>query len=159
MRPYSTRIYENTDISWIIHAVANVLAWPPSYLIVSIGRRQFQYAHLAAQRDRTTLLQLAQELWEDTDVTQSQGRLIIQVMRRSPPDTFEHWGRASHPGCCICDFPGHGCCRKGREDHLAGECNLTQRAGQGSHWGCQWCGNNALCRTSSCSHACCVSSD
>ena len=159
MRQYSTRIYQNTDVSWVIQAVANVLAWPPEYLIIYIGRRQFQYAHRLAQRDRTTLLQLILELWGDIAVGHSQERLIIHVERKRPPDTFENSGGASHPVYCICDFPGHGCCRKGREDHLARECDRTQRAGQGSHWGCQWCGNNATCRNRSCDHTCCGNSD
>lgn len=85
MRPYSTRIHENTDISWIIQAVANVLAWPPSYLSVCIGQRHFQYVHLTAHRDRTTLLQLAQEQWESIPVGHSQERLVIYVTRRRPP--------------------------------------------------------------------------
>ena len=159
MKRYSTRIYDNTDVSWVIKAVADVLAWPPEYLIISVGRRQFQYAHEAAQRDRTTLLQLMQEPWGDVTEGHAQERLGIQVTRKRPPDTFENSIRASHPVYCICDFPGHGCCRKGREDRLAWQCDRTQRAGQDSHWGCNWCGNNATCRVGSCGHTCCGSSN
>ena len=112
LHPFSSRICSNTDIAWVISAIAHVLAWPPSSLSILVGSRKFEYIHSIALRDHTTLLELRDECLKDgTMSTAEDSKLTVYVIRHEPPEEF---GR----GSCVCGFPGYGCCITGRTDDL-----------------------------------------
>ena len=148
LRDYSSRIVQETDISWDFRIAAELLDWPPGSLSIEVGGRRFKWCHRIALRDRTTLLELRvgcvrKGAMEPTDT------LTLVVVPHDPPEKFER-----EEGC-ICDFRGHGCCVTGRTDGVSQCREQIMQRGQEAHYGCRWCGEGGCCRSGNCGHPCC----
>ena len=98
LRPYSCRICENTDIAWVINAVANVLDWPASSLSFVVGHRHFEYIHRIAWRGHKTLLALREECLRNGTMSRAEdAKLTIYVACHAPPDMFWSESRSAMP--------------------------------------------------------------
>ena len=151
LRDYSGRIYQETDISWVLRIAGELIDWPLGSLSLVVGRRTFKWCHRIALRDRTSLLKLRAECVKE-GVIHPAGTLKIGVVLDAPPERFER-------GSCICDFRGYGCCVTGRTDGWSRCCEQIMQRGLEAHYECRLCGNNGCCRSGNCGHPCCEEYD
>ena len=140
--PYDRRIHANTDMGFVIHAVLDSISWPAQYLTFYVGERQFTYVHRMKERQHVLLVDIRQACLTSGTLSPD-GDLIINIVRAQPPRSFQDMDVL-----CICDFPGHGCCRTGRTDELKDECFKCEDD-------CRSCGNCGICRSGECDHSCC----
>ena len=154
-RDYSSRIFDNTDISWVVDIAARELGWPRESLSIVVGERTFKWSRDSALRDRTKLKKLRDEGVKDGDM-KAEDTLRVGVICHAPP---EECG-SEEGGCsCICDFRGHGCCVTGRTDGVSPCREQIMQRGQEAHYGCRWCGEGGCCRSGNCGHPCCEEYD
>ena len=167
-----SRIHKNTTIQWVFRKVARATKWPLDYMTIVIGDTFYRYSRVkngAQEMEDLTLWCVLDHMQENGayEVTEI---LTMYVTFQEPPSSFDdatlaanepHRSRRDRrlgkPALCICDFSGHGCCIRSREDHMARHCHQRYALGPKGHWGCLWCGNNATCRSGACIHECCRS--